>query len=403
MSDAWFGGRLAATGGVRWTGVRFEAPSDPQFGVLESSQNFSDLTMNASLVWRVGAGLEVFGLGGRGFRAPNLNDLGAIGLNDLGYEIPASEAQGAQMGNNSSEAAVPVGRKVTSLSPERLWNAEGGVRWRSRRVHLEGRMFDAELADPIVRRTLLYPLNAIPAELAGLTVKANEPTAAQRAAGVTTVATSYDPRAVKAFVNDGQARYYGVESLARVDLGRGLLLDAGYSWIAGRDLFPNRPVRRLPPQAGSAAVRWNPGRKRLWIEGRLSAAGAQTRLSGGDLDDERIGASRSRNDIASFFRGSRVAEWVDASGRFTPTGETLIQIQDRVLPRSVAAADSSRVPLYRETAGWWTIGVRSGIPVGERWLLQVALDNLADRNYRIHGSGTDSAGFSAWCGVVWQF
>jgi outer membrane receptor protein involved in Fe transport len=403
MSDAWFGGRLAATGGLRWTGVRFAAPADPRFGLLASSQTFSDVTMNASLVWRVGAGFELFGLGGRGFRAPNLNDLGAIGLNDLGFEIPAAEATGALMGNNSSESALPIGRSVTALGPERLWNAEGGVRWRARRVHLEGRMFDAELADPIVRRTLLYPLNAIPAELAGLAAKGNEPTAAQRAAGVTTVSVAADPRALKAFVNDGQSRYYGVESLARIDLGRGIRLDGGYSWIAGRDLYPNRPVRRLPPQAGSAAVRWNPSRKRMWVEARLNAAGAQSRLSGGDLDDERIGASRSRNDIAAFFRGSRVAPWLDASGRFTPTGETLDQIQSRVLPRSVAAADSQRVPLYRETAGWWTVGLRAGVPVGERWTAQLALDNLADRNFRLHGSGIDAAGISAWGGIVWQF
>lgn len=403
VSDAWFSGRLAATGGLRWTGVRFTSPSDPRFGVLASNQGFGDLTMNASLAWRAGGGFEVFGLGGRGFRAPNLNDLGAIGLNDLGYEIPAVEAKGSLMGNNASEAALPVGRAVAGLKPERLWNAEGGVRWRSRRVHVEARGFDAELLDPIVRRTLLYPLGAIPAELAGLPVKANEPTAAQRMAGVTTISSPIDPRGLKAFVNDGQARYYGVESLARLDLGSGLRMEAGYSWIAGRDLHPNRPIRRLPPQWGAASVRWNPGKRRLWVEARLNATGAQSRLSGGDLDDERIGASRSRNDIASFFRGSRIAGWVDVSGRFTPTGETLSQIQDRVLPRSLAATDSLRVPLYRETAGWWTVGVRSGIPIGERWTLQVALDNLADRNYRVHGSGIDSAGFGAWCAIGWQF
>lgn len=403
LSDAWFGGRLAATAGLRWTHASFSTPADPRFGVLASSQKFDDLTMNASLVWRVRQGLEAFALGGRGFRAPNLNDLGAIGLNDLGYEIPASEAKGALMGNHAGEAALPAGRAVEGLRPETLWNAEAGVRWRSRRLHLEARGFDAELADPIVRRTLLYPLNAIPAELAGLPVKANEPTAAQRAAGVTTVSTNIDPRGVKAFVNDGQTRYYGIETLARIDLGRSLRMETNYSFIAGRDLFPNRAVRRLPPQMGSASLRWNPARRRFWIEARLDAAGAQERLSGGDLDDERIGAARSRNDIASFFRGARIAPWIDAAGRFTPTGETLAQIQDRVLPRSIAPTDSVRVPLYRETAGWWTAGIRSGMPIGERWTVHLALENLADRNYRLHGSGVDAPGFSAWAALHWQF
>ncbi len=403
LSDAWFGGRLAGTAGVRWTHASFSAPADPRFGVLASSQKFNDITMNASLSWRVGRGFEIFALGGRGFRAPNLNDLGAIGLNDLGYEIPASEANGALMGNNSGEAALPLGRPVEGLKPERLWNAEAGIRWRASRVHLEARAFDAELADPIVRRTLLYPLGGIPAELAGLPVKPNEPTTAQRAAGVTTVSTPVDSRAVKAFVNDGQTRYYGLESLARWDIGHGLRAEAGYSFIAGRDLFPNRPVRRLPPQMGSASLRWNPNRRGLWIEARIDAAGAQTRLSGGDLDDERIGASRSRNDIAAFFRGARVAPWLDASGVFTPTGETLEQIQNRVLPRSIAATDSLRVPLYRETSGWLTTGIRSGIPIAERWTIQLAVENLTDRNYRVHGSGFDSSGFNVWAGLLWRF
>jgi outer membrane receptor protein involved in Fe transport len=403
MSDAWFSGRLAATAGLRWTRASFSAPADPRFGVLASEQGFNDLTMNASLAWRIGAGLELFALGGRGFRAPNLNDLGAIGLNDLGYEIPASEAKGALMGASSAESALPLGRAVESLRPERLWNAEAGLRWRSRRIHLEWRGFDAELADPIVRRTLLYDLNAPPSELAGIPVRANDPTAAQRAAGVTTVSTAIDPRAVKAFVNDGQSRYYGLETLGRAEIARGLRVEAAYTYIAGRDLYPNRPIRRLPPQTGSGSLRWNPARRRLWIEARLDSAGAQSRLSGGDLDDERIGASRSRNDIASFFNGSRVAPWIDAAGRFTPTGETLAQIQNRVLPRSVAPADSLRVPLYRETAGWWSAAIRSGIPVGERWTVHLALENLADRNYRIHGSGIDAPGIGAWCGILFEF
>ena len=133
----------------------------------------------------------------------------------------------------------------------------------------------------------------------------------------------------------------------------------------------------------------------------MVASGAQTRLSGGDRDDERIGASYRRSDLAAFFRGSRVGAFA-ANGRFIPTGETLLEIQNRVLPLSAVikgvrvADDNSRVPLYLSTSGWTVLKVRGGVPVGERWQLNAALENLLDRNYPYHGSGVDAPGFNAW-------
>jgi outer membrane receptor protein involved in Fe transport len=142
----------------------------------------------------------------------------------------------------------------------------------------------------------------------------------------------------------------------------------------------------------------------------VAASGAQARLSGGDRDDERIGASFRRSDITSFFNGSRAAAYIDrATGVFLPTGETLLQIQNRVLPIGSTingvriADDNSRVPLYLSTAGWASVGIRSGIPLGERWSLKAAIENLLDRNFRIHGSGTDSPGINAWVGVGYRF
>jgi outer membrane receptor protein involved in Fe transport len=268
--------------------------------------------------------------------------------------------------------------------------------------------FDAELYDPIVRRTLLFPASAVPSQLAGMEVTPIPQTAAQRAQGVATVATPFDPRAVKAFVNDGRARYYGIESLARFAVSTRWSVESNYTFLVGRELNPNRYARRLPPQAGSVTARYVPSGRRPWFEVWLAASGAQERLSGGDRDDERIGASRRRRDIADFFNGSRVEPYLEG-GVFLPTGETLLEIQDRVLPVGSTlngvrvTDDNTRVPLYLKTSGWVTLNVRFGFPVRERLDLLLALENLLDKNYRLHGSGIDAPGISAYAAVRFRF
>lgn len=404
--------RLRATGGVRYTGVRFSTREDKTFGIPRSSEWFRDFTFQTSLSWQIAGPVGVHGVVSRGFRAPNLNDLGALGLNDLGYEIPASAAipAGALLSGDSGESALSKNQPLSPLVAESLMNYELGVRLNLRRLYARVQVFDAELSDPIVRRTLLFPSTAVPAELAGLAVTPLTPTTAQLAQGVVAVATQLDPRAVKAFVNDGRSRYYGSEALAHYIITPRLALEANYSYILGRDLYPNRNIRRLPPQMGAVSMRYTPSGRRPWIEIAAAASGAQNRLSGGDLDDERIGASLRRSDIASFFRSSRVAAYLDsATGVFLPTGETLLAIQNRVLPIGstingvLITGDSSRVPLYLSTAGWATVSIRSGYPLGERLHLNAAIENLLDQNFRIHGSGTDAPGISAWVGVGYRF
>lgn len=388
--------RLRAVVAGRFTRIGYDA--------APFAQNFNDLTGQASLSWNPKEWLGVHVLVGRGFRAPNLNDLGALGLNDLGYEIPAADSvpAGALMGNSSGENALRSGKPVTALKPEHLRNYELGLTFRSRRLYSRVQAFHADLYDPIVRRTLLFPANNVPTQLSGLAVTPIPPTAAQREQGVVTVATSIDPRAVKAFVNDGQTRYYGVEWFARAGWTRHWQSEFGYSYIVGRDMFPNRNVRRLPPQNGTVSLRYN---ARWWFETRATMNGAQHRLSGGDVDDERIGASRRRRDIADFYAGSLIAPWI-SNGVFTPTGETLLAIQNRVMPIGSTingvriVDDNSRAPLYLNTAGWMTLDVTAGVPLGERWSISGGIQNLLDRNYRVHGSGVDSPGISVF-GSIW--
>ena len=413
-------GRLRAAGGGRFTHVGFrtfagrnlDSLGNP-LGVTGSSQGFRDVTFHGSLSSQVTPALGWHFLAGRGFRAPNLNDLGAVGLNDLGYEVPAAEVEssGALVGNSSGEGAIPTGQPVRGLASERLLNYETGLSWQVGRSSFRAQAFDAELYDPIVRRTLLFPADAVPAAVAGVPVEPLPPTPAQLQRGVVTVATSLDRRAVKAFVNDGRQRYWGIEAVGRRRISSAWSVDAQYSFLVGRELNPNRPVRRLPPQQGSVGVLYTPSARRFWLGTSAYAAGTQRRLSGGDLGDERIGAERSRRDIASFFGGSLVAPYLapGADGHpgtgddlFLPTGETLRRIQDRVLPPGAVingvrvVDDNTRAPLFLDTAGYLAVNLSGGFRLSETMSLSAGLSNLLDRNYRLHGSGVDAPGRNLW-------
>lgn len=379
--------RMRAGYGVRHTRVSFSNPAKAAFLTPASGQTFADWTGHGSLLFRLAEPLAIHVLAGRGFRAPNLNDLGAIGLNDLGYEVPSSEVSNALLSDSAGEAAVSKGVSLRALGVERVRNLEAGLRLQTRKQRARIQVFDALLQDPIVRRTLLFPANAAPAVIAGLAVTPIPQTAAQRAQGVVAVASAIDPRALKAFVNDGRSRYWGVETDWETKFSRRWTWSAAYSFLLGRDLDPNRNIRRLPPQQGSTRLRYVAGR--VWAEGELNVAGAQDRLSGGDRDDERIGASRRRQDIADFYNAGRIQ-----------VSETLAQIQNRVLP---GLADSARVTLFPNTPGWANVSLRAGLPIGEALAVEAALTNVADRNYRIHGSGIDAPGRSVHLQLRWLF
>ncbi len=420
-------GRLRANVGGRFTRVssatfaeRNRTASGVSLGVTDTSQSFGDMTFNAGITWRVNQQLSLHALAGRGFRAPNLNDLGALGLNDLGYEVPASEAVTANglVGTSDGETALSSGETVRGLKAERLFNYELGVVWQQGRFYARAHVFDAELKDSVVRRTLLFAAANVPATLAGVAVQPIIATAEQKAQGVVTVATALDPRAVKAFVNDGKSKYYGLESIFRYTVSPRWSVEGNYTFINGRELNPNRFIRRLPPQQAVMAIRFQPGGKIPWLELSSDFTGAQRRLSGGDLTDERIGAARRRRDIADFFRGARARPFIAAGidGVFgtaddflNATSETLAQISARVLPLGATingvkvADDNTRVPLFLKTTGYTTLHLRGGMQLAERVRVNFALMNLLDKNYRVHGSGVDAPGINIFVTLRYLF
>jgi outer membrane receptor protein involved in Fe transport len=87
---------------------------------------------------------------------------------------------------------------------------------------------------------------------------------------------------------------------------------------------------------------------------------------------------------------------------FAPTGETVAQLRDRVLPLGATingvtiAGDATRVPLYTRTAGFVSLNLSSSFALTEHLDLALALMNAFDRNYRVHGSGVDAPGVNAF-------
>jgi outer membrane receptor protein involved in Fe transport len=114
------GSRLTARLGGRFTRVdvkteaaRNRSQSGRSLGVTDFERSYRDWTFNAGLTWDATRILSFNVLAGRGFRAPNLADLGALGLNDLGYEVPAESAieSGALVGSGGGwPAGAPVAR-----------------------------------------------------------------------------------------------------------------------------------------------------------------------------------------------------------------------------------------------------------------------------------------------------
>ena len=415
-SSEWFGGRLRTVVGIRHTVAQLKTYSQQNLnaqgrplGVSDSSLRFDNWTYNAGLTWRATSWLTLHAMASRAFRAPNTTDLGTLGLSGQGYEVPAVAAigQGALLADSSAEGALSLGVPVQSVRAETLRNSEFGFVMRKSRTYLRMQGFYSDFFDPLSRRTLLFPANRVPAVLDGLAVSALPQTEAQRAQGVVTVATALDGRSVKAFVNDGQAVYYGTEVNFRFEPGHRWSFESGYSWLNGRTLYPNRFARRLPPQQATARLRYSPTR-RLWVDFSSIASGRQDRMPPGDLDDERIGASRRRADIATIFNGGLTAAYRNGAV-FAPTGETLRQIQDRVLPIGATingvtiVNDQTRVPMLIRTAGWFTTNVQFGFTWTEHLQLTGGVMNLLDRNFRVHGSGVDMLGVNAFAGLNWRF
>jgi hemoglobin/transferrin/lactoferrin receptor protein len=384
-------GPVSLRGGLRYGFFSFRTREDAALGVDDEQVTASAMTFHSGVVWKLTDWLNATSVVSRGFRAANAFDLGAIGISGNGFEIAPTTAQsfGALVGSNDGTTATSTGASVESLAPESLYSFEGGLKLRAGRVSASLDVFDLELVDIIQRRTMIFPTSIVGEVIAGYEI------VRQDAEGRAFIAE--DPRPVQSRVNVDRARVVGVELDGQVRVAPGWLAGAWFSLANGHELGTDAYLRRMPPAMGGIRARWEPTDSSLWAEGVLVFARPQTRLASGDLSDARIGASRTSADIAAFFNGTAVDLGLVSGGLLLPTGETLAEVQNRVL------GDQARAPLYTQTDGFVSIGLRGGWRVTPRLDLIVIGENLSDENYRWHGSGVDAPGINVQIRTRFRF
>ncbi len=352
----------------------------------------SDLTFRGGVVWMPGRGWSASVHLSRGFRAPQMTDLGALGLTGSGFEVAASalSGSGATVGSTSGAEAANTGIPVRQVQPETSWSFEGGLSYRNSRLDLDFVSFLNDVRDNVDKQTLILPPGAVGRELGG------EPIIAQLPSGAVFVAPSPNPVLVR--VNFGDLRLWGVEQTLRLKLPARLVLSAQLTSIQAKDQRSGGPPNRaVPPVQGSLRLRYTAASARFWLEPVVRAAGRQDDLSSLALEDRRLGASRSRFSIEQFYFNGATVRGLVGPGRdgqlatpddvLIPTGETLRQVQDRVLGPGVANG-----PLFRSIAGYVTFGLRGGFLIRGQDEVLFELENLADRNYRGISWGLDAPG-----------
>lgn len=394
--------RLRVVGNVRYSqaGYRVRAEESPRVNGQalwpDDALQVSSVTFRAGVVVAPAAGLALSANVSRGYRAPHITDLGTLGITGSGFEVAAPDVAGlgATVGNTADGSAVSTGRLVDQVRSEISLTSEFGVRYRRAGFQTHFAFFVNSLDDLIVKQALILPPGAVGLVVGGQAITAQNP------GGAVFVAAASSPVLVRA--NLGGARIHGFEHTLELPLGRAWSLATTYTYLRAEDRQTGRPPDLeggTPAPDGFVKLRYAPPKGRFWIEPYAHAAGRQSRLSSLDQVDRRTGALRTRASIRSFFLNGATVRGLVGPGpdgilgtsddRLLATGETLAEVQDRVL-----GPGTEEALLWRGVPGYVVFSVRGGFRIGERHEVLLDFHNLGDRNYRGISWGLDSPGRS---------
>ncbi len=193
----------------------------------------SALVGNAGLMYSVLPYLNLIVNANSSFRAPNIDDLGTLGIVDFRFEVPN-----------------------TALKPERGFSKELGMKLRTNRLSSSLFVFHSQLTNLIGR------------------IKTDE------------MRQDY-PVYLKE--NIANAFIRGLEAETEWQLSKKWLLSGYLTYTYGQNVTSNEPYRRIPPLNGKVALQVQPTTN-TWARVGYYFADRQDRLAKGDQDDNRIPA-----------------------------------------------------------------------------------------------------------------
>jgi outer membrane cobalamin receptor len=214
-------------------GLRFNAfkiiINDPDLGEVEITPEA--LVFNVGAMYNLNRANHLYGTISNGFRAPNIDDMGTLGIVDFRYEIPAYD-----------------------LKPEKSINFETGYK-------LKLPKFQANVAGYYMDLNQLITRVKVEGEfIDGYQVYKKE--------------------------NVEEAFITGCEAAVLWKVIQEIDINGSFSYTYGQNVTKDEPLRRIPPLNGKVDTTWSRGN--FFVSGELLFAGKQDRLAAGDKSDNRI-------------------------------------------------------------------------------------------------------------------
>ncbi len=191
----------------------------------------SALVANFAIMRSITGRSNIFASVNTGFRAPNIDDLGTLGIVDFRYETPNYD-----------------------LKPEHSFQYQLGYKHIGKKISGEAYLYRNHLRDLIVR-------NKVEGD-------------------------SIDGYQVYMKDNVERAYIQGFETSWDLKINRSWSVNAAFTYTYGQNITKNEPVRRIPPAFWRMSLDFNPAI--WWINLEWSGAGKQDRLASGDQADNRI-------------------------------------------------------------------------------------------------------------------